>query len=241
MSKGGIHDKCPVCGNKVLLKKAGYEFAHLVSCKKCSFIFSHRIPPPNELQMCYANYGQEEYLSAITIKRFEELLVVFEKFRKNNRILDLGCGYGNFLNVAKSQGWEVFGTEFSDRAISICESKGIKVKKAGFSVENFEPDFFDIITASEVIEHLENPCISISNVIKGLREGGAIYLTTPNFNSLLRFRLGPKYNIISHPEHLSYFSKKSLNHCLKKNSLKKVFLKSHGLSVTRLKASQKAN
>lgn len=233
------HSNCPVCSSKSFYEMPGYEKAYLNRCRKCSLVFSSRIPLQEELQMCYANYGQKEYLSPITLKRFDELLNLFEKYRKTNRILDMGCGYGAFLVVAKKKGWDVYGTEFSDKAIEIAEAKGIKVAKAGFSVKDFEPGYFDVITASEVIEHLPDPCKAIADVRSGLRKGGVVYFTTPNFDSLLRYRLGPEYNIIDHPEHLSYFNKRSLHQCLNKNGFRKEFLKCHGFSVTRLKASQK--
>ena len=239
MNKIIKQSSCPVCMSKSFYAMPGYEKAYLNRCRNCSLVFSLRIPPNEELQLCYANYGQKEYLSPITLKRFDELLNLFEKYRKTNRILDMGCGYGAFLETAQKKGWEVYGTEFSDKAIEIAEAKGIKVAKAGFSVKDFEPGFFDLITASEVIEHLPDPCRAISEIKEGVREGGAVYFTTPNFDSLLRYRLGPEYNIIDHPEHLSYFNRKSLHHCMKKNGFRKVFLKCHGFSVTRLKASQK--
>ena len=94
--------------------------------------------------------------------------------------------------------------------IEICRKKGISMHKGVLNTENYEEESFDIITSFEVIEHINNPIPELKNFYKLLRKGGLVYLTTPNFNSLLRYRLKSEYNVICYPEHLSYYTPKTL-------------------------------
>lgn len=231
------HTKCPLCQSTNKKQLIGYEKDYLVKCAKCSFVYCENIPSPDELNKYYLNYGSVHYLSPITVSRYEELLDGFEKFRKNNTILDVGCGSGYFLDVAKKKGWKVYGTEFSDHQVDKCSKKRITMKQGEISADMFENEYFDIITSFEVLEHTNNPQQQIRQINKLLRPGGALYLTTPNFNALYRLRLKGKYNIINYPEHLSYFTKKTLHHLLKTNGFKKSLLVSHGISISRIKTS----
>lgn len=232
------HHKCLVCSSKVLLDLHDYMDHHLSQCKKCGFVFAKKIPSDKELEEHYKGYGRNDYLSPITIKRYNELLNTFEEFRKTNKILDVGCGIGYFLEVAKERGWDVYGTEYTDEAIQICSSKGINMQKGILSSRNYQNEEFDIITSFEVIEHINNPIDELTNFYKVLRKGGLVYLTTPNFNSLLRYRLKSEYNVICYPEHLSYYTPKTLKKLFTCVDFKTKKIESTGISLTRLKTSK---
>lgn len=231
------HSSCLLCNSKNLNPLKGYEAFHLCKCIKCSFVFARQIPTEKELIEHYSNYGRNDYLSPITIKRYHELLDQFEPYRKTNNLIDIGCGIGYFLEVAKERGWNVYGTEYTDEAIRICSEKGITMKQGKLNPEDFSGIEFDIITSFEVIEHINNPQEEIQNFYKLLRKEGLVYLTTPNFNSLLRFRLKDKYNIICYPEHLSYYTPKTLKLLFSSASFKSKKIESTGISMTRLKTS----
>ncbi len=232
-----IHS-CIVCNSDQLKPIAGYEKAWLARCSNCGMVFSTNNPSQTQLEEYYKGYGRNDYLSPITIKRYHEILDRFEGARKTNKLLDVGCGIGYFLEVAKSRGWDVYGTEFTDAAIQICEAKGIKMKKGVLDPSSFEPESFDVITSFEVIEHINTPRTEISNFSKLLRKGGLLYITTPNFNSLLRYNLKSSYNVISWPEHLSYYTPSSLNKLMRDHHLRKVFIQATGISITRFITSQ---
>lgn len=232
------HKNCILCGSQSLHKIKDYEQHYLVKCKSCKFVFCEPIPSLEELEEHYKGYGRNDYLSPITILRYHEILDSFEPYRKNNKLIDVGCGIGYFLEVAKERGWEVYGTEFTDKAIHICSQKGIKMKKGILDPKNYIPEEFDIITSFEVIEHINNPIDEISNMKMILRDGGIIYVTTPNFNSLLRYILKSNYDVITFPEHLSYYTPKTLSRLFTINNFKKVKIQTTGISLTRLRTSK---
>lgn len=103
----------------------------------------------------------------------------------------------------------------------------------------FPEDTFDIITSFEVIEHINNPREEVRNIHKILRPGGLFHFTTPNFNATERFILKSNYNNIAYPEHLSYYTKKTINYLLTSNGFRKKKLTTTGISLTRLKTSLK--
>jgi 2-polyprenyl-3-methyl-5-hydroxy-6-metoxy-1,4-benzoquinol methylase len=232
-----MHTNCIICQSSQLIDLKNYQKAYLCKCESCGHIFSKKKPTDDELEKHYEGYGRNDYLSPITIKRYNELLDKFEPYRKTNKLIDVGCGIGYFLEEAKKRGWEVYGTEYTDKAINICTEKGISIKKGVLNPVNYSSEMFDIITSFEVIEHINNPHIELSNFKSILRKGGLIYVTTPNFNSILRYRFKADYNIISYPEHLSYYTPKTLTNIFKRNDFEKIKTETTGFSLTRYKTS----
>ena len=232
------HKNCLLCDSVSVKKLKGYEEHHLVKCQSCKFVFCEPIPTSMELEKHYENYGRNDYLSPLTIKRYHEILDTFEPYRKTNRLIDVGCGIGYFLEEAKKRGWEVYGTEFTDEAMEICSKKGIYMKKGVLNPKDYNSQEFDVITSFEVIEHINNPREELQNFYKILRKGGMVYCTTPNFNSLLRYRLKEKYNVICYPEHLSYYTPKTLKYVFEKEGFRTKSIKATGISLTRLKTSK---
>lgn len=236
------HSSCFICGSQQINPVKGYyERKGIVKCQNCDFIFMERIPTEKELNDHYSKYAyaSEGYISPLTIQSFNLLLDELEPYRKNNRLLDVGCGRGDFLVEARKRGWEVSGTEYSETAVALCESKGITMKKGQLNSADFDVADFDVIVSFEVIEHIINPNEELKHMHALLRKGGLFYCTTPNFNSLNRYYQKAEFNIIEYPEHLSYYTKKTLVDVAKRHGLKKVGFRSTGISITRIRNSKK--
>ena len=238
MNKSDLFDTCLLCNRNEFRPILGYEKNYLVKCRSCGFVFCERKPSLNELKKHYSLYQRATSISEITLKRYNQLLDSFEPYRKTNNIIDVGCGDGHFLVVAKKRKWNVYGTEFTREAIGICNQKGIQMNEGPLDAEQYSPGFFDVITSFEVLEHINTPCSEIMTFHKILRLGGAVYITTPNFNSISRNILGPEWNIIEFPEHLSYYTKQTLTFLFKQNNFKPIRLSTTGISVNRLRASK---
>ncbi len=232
------HKQCLICQSERLESLKQFSKAFLCKCSNCNFVFAQRIPSTQELEDHYQGYSRNDYLSPITIKRYNDLLDEFEKFRKTGKLLDVGSGIGYFLEEAKKRGWEAYGTEYTDDAVEICRNKGIIMNKGMLDTANYPPESFDVITSFEVIEHINNPQEELANFNSILRKGGLVYCTTPNFNSILRYRLKEKYNVITYPEHLSYYTPKTIKRVFEESGFKKWKIKTTGISLTRLKTSK---
>jgi len=109
---------------------------------------------------------------------------------KDSKILDVGCGDGNFLNILKNDfKLDCYGVEFSNKLIKECP-KTLKIVKG--NVENkipFSKKFFDVILAFELIEHLCNVDKFLNESNRVLKNNGLLIITTPNhvswYNRLL--------------------------------------------------------
>lgn len=232
------HVSCIVCESTKINELKAYKENRLVKCQNCSLIFTEKIPTKEELLSYYdQDYSITSYFSPITKKRFETLLDQFEPYRNTNRILDTGCGHGFFLEVAKARGWEVHGTELSDKAIANCESKGIQMHKGTIKNNSYEDNFFDVIVSIEFIEHINHPREYAKQLKRIVRPNGQVYITTPNFNSLLRFKLKSEYDVISYPNHLIYFTKKTLKRLMESEGFMTRSIKTTGYSYTRQRTS----
>jgi SAM-dependent methyltransferase len=124
-----------------------------------------------------------------------------------------------------------------DLAEDSCKKKGIHMKQGALRSEDYEPESFDIITSLGVIEHINNPCEELSRMRSLLRPGGLLYITTPNWNSVSRDLLGEKWNVISYPGHLCYYTSRTLTRVLHSHGFKKKKMEATGVSITRLRAS----
>jgi 2-polyprenyl-3-methyl-5-hydroxy-6-metoxy-1,4-benzoquinol methylase len=228
-----IHQACLVCGSNKIERLPNFQKGYLTKCQNCSFIFSERIPTLEELIAHYNTYGRNDYLSPITVKRYHEILDFLEPYRKTNNLIDVGCGIGHFLTVAKERGWNVYGTEFTDEAIQICEKKGISMHQGVLNPKNYPSNHFDVIVSFEVLEHINNPQEEVANFNAILRNGGAVYLTTPNFNAVSRLILKEKWAIIEYPEHLCYYTPKTLTRIFKQFGFDKKWIQTTGINFSR--------
>lgn len=229
-------EACLLCGSARLTTLRGYEQHYLVQCAVCDFIFCKRKPTMDELNTHYALYPRARGISDITLKRYNELLDKFEPYRKTNNLLDVGCGDGFFLIEARKRNWKVFGTEFTHKAIDVCLQKGIQMTKSPLNPQHYHPESFDVITSFEVIEHINTPQTELQSFYSLLRKGGALYITTPNFNSLSRIILKAKWNVIEYPEHLSYYTVQTLCALGRKCRFKRLTASTTGISINRFRS-----
>lgn len=238
-----FHKLCLVCNGDNIHVLHGYERHDLVKCADCGFVFMKKIPTNQELEDYYSVYAYEteKEIPEPTRISLESLLDSFEKYRQNNRILDVGCGEGWILELAMKKGWQAYGTEFSSKAIEICEKKGIKMYSGVLQSEKIREKDFDVIVSSETIEHINNPREELANIHQLLRKGGIFYITTPNFNSYLRRMMKDKYAIIKYPEHLSYYTTTTLNKLLKETGFSKARLMTTGISLSHYELSNIAD
>lgn len=229
---------CPVCQAEKFKKLEKYAHAHLVKCTNCEMVLSNQHPKQSELVEFYSDgYDLTKYYSPITEQRYLELLGEFEAYRNTSKLLDIGCGYGFFLETAKQNNWDVTGVEITDDAVKACTSKGLRMHHGTLETAHFQDETFDVIVLIETIEHVIQPEKLITEIHRVLRPGGLVYLTTPNFNAINRYRLKAQYDVIQYPLHLSYFTPKTLQRFFESNGFETQEIASSGISKTRYKTS----
>jgi 2-polyprenyl-3-methyl-5-hydroxy-6-metoxy-1,4-benzoquinol methylase len=125
------------------------------------------------------------------------------------RLLDVGCGNGVFLLRAKAAGWSVTGLEPDPVAAAGVRECGVDVHCG--TLETFHPrEAFDVATASHVIEHVHDPKAFLQQIIQLLRDGGSVWLATPNVESIGHRVFGRAWRGLEPPRHITIFSARAL-------------------------------
>lgn len=168
---------CPVCDNNKINKKI-YSY---YKCKNCSSLYLTKTPLDKDLNRATQKFGKnvlkekadKKYVDYIN----KRVLFLSKHLKPKNRILDIGCGNGLFLEQAAKQNFKVYAMEGSSSIVKKMRERGFK------TYENFEKipsHYFDTITFFDVIEHTDNPRQFIKIIKKKLKKDGIIMLTTPN-------------------------------------------------------------
>lgn len=127
------------------------------------------------------------------------------------RLLDVGCFEGRFLWAARASGWETSGTEISPAAVAFARDEwGLDVRLGALGDVSFRDGEFDAVVLLDVVEHLPDPRRTLEEVHRVLRDGGVVYVWTPNFDSLTRRFAGRRWGAVVFPWHLYLFSAETL-------------------------------
>ena len=115
--------------------------------------------------------------------RHKKVLDIFSRY-KFERILDVGCGDGNFaMLIARAcKAKEVYGIEISEKGAELARKNGVKCYQLDVDEEDFpfEDNYFDAIFAGEIIEHLYDTDHFLDEIYRVLKPNGILVLTTPN-------------------------------------------------------------
>jgi 2-polyprenyl-3-methyl-5-hydroxy-6-metoxy-1,4-benzoquinol methylase len=151
-------------------------------------------------------------------KNFKNRLKVIQKFTDPSRhrtILEIGCAYGFFLDIAKDVFDEVKGIDITEEGTRFARNQlGLDVIKADFLNHDFGMRGFDVVCMWDTIEHLRSPHLFIGKISNLMKSGGILALTTGDIGSLTARIRKEKWRFIKPPEHLHYFSRSTLNKLL---------------------------
>ncbi len=142
------------------------------------------------------------------------------------RLLDVGCGGGEFLLKMRELGWEVEGVETDPVAAGkAVRDFGLLVHSSSLQDASLPSGYFDVITLNHVIEHVEDPVALIRECSRLLRRGGRLVLMTPNMQSLGHKFFKQYWRGLEFPRHLKIFSERSLLLCTSLSGFKSVELR----------------
>jgi 2-polyprenyl-3-methyl-5-hydroxy-6-metoxy-1,4-benzoquinol methylase len=122
-----------------------------------------------------------------------------------NRLLDVGCGSGEALEVYRRLGWRVGGIEISQQAGAACREKGLDVHQGTVFDAPFSTQGFDVILLSHVIEHVLDPVAVLRRVAEFLAPQGKIVVTTPNTRGIGFLIYGSCWLALDAPRHIFLF------------------------------------
>jgi SAM-dependent methyltransferase len=144
------------------------------------------------------------------------------------RILDVGCGAGDFLAAATERGLDPAGVDVSEDAARLCRDKGFKATSGDFLTDDLGKDF-DAVTMWDVIEHLRDPGAFFDKAGDRLRRGGLFFGKVPAFGNLSvkSSILSPRLSgiLLGAPDHVQYFTRNSLGRLLRKKGFEVEWLR----------------
>jgi len=190
-------------------------------CPKCQALFIHPFPSNKELIAYYKKFTNSAPQQEKLIRSRSKLII--NKLRKlypnGLDLIDIGCGYGFFLDEARKRNLSVFGIEPSTKSYKYAKNNlrlnVIKADLKSFLESNRRK--FDFVIYSHVIEHIKDPIKVISQLSILLKLHGILYIETPNVNSHLFYSEKENYTFLLPPEHLWLFSLKSFNYLITSN------------------------
>jgi 2-polyprenyl-3-methyl-5-hydroxy-6-metoxy-1,4-benzoquinol methylase len=187
-------------------------------------------PKPTETELP-SYYESEDYISHTDGKRtlFEKVYQYIKDIALKNKLnlinglqpdkgnlLDIGAGTGDFLAVAKQNGWKITGIEPNEKAKNIAINKGISFVE---NSELLEKESFDTITMWHVLEHVPDLELQIKELKRLLKPNGTILIAVPNFNSYDAKHYGSYWAAYDVPRHLWHFSKTAIKLLFEKQDL----------------------
>jgi 2-polyprenyl-3-methyl-5-hydroxy-6-metoxy-1,4-benzoquinol methylase len=187
--------------------------------------------PQPSLENLGKYYESEDYISHTDNKRslFEKLYHFIKSIALKNklnlinslqpqkgRVLDIGAGTGEFLSVAKNDGWQTIGVEPSDRAKSIAKNKGVSFVEKTSELENHS---FDVISMWHVLEHVPDLDEQIKELKRLLKPTGTLIIAVPNFKSFDAKHYGKFWAAFDVPIHFWHFSKTAIKLLFEKEAM----------------------
>lgn len=139
----------------------------------------------------YAGIDPARYrraLAELRRKSANRLLDLLEERTAGRRLLDVGCGFGWFLDAATRRGWRATGIDPSPRAAVDGTAQGLDVRRGEFPRSSPEGETFDVIAFLDVLEHLPDPRATLAAAARRLNAGGVVAIKLPN-------QAGPLYRI----------------------------------------------
>src|SRR2546422_247819 len=137
------------------------------------------------------------------------------------RLLDVGCGSGQFLAQMQQLGWEVMGVEPDPVAAGVAHRMfHLNVASGTLEGARLPESSFDVVTMNHVIEHVPDPIGSLRECNRVLREGGRLIVVTPNVDSLGHRFFNRSWRGLEVPRHLQLFTLQALGACAERAGLR---------------------
>ena len=230
---------CPICGTGDTTRafvRNGYD---VWRCRACGLRLLWPQPDDATLAGVYnSDYflgdrsvegeGHSAGLKHETARRYVKALCAYPLLSGGRRLLEIGCGVGEFLIEADAVGFVVQGLEVSPHAAAVANQRlgAERVHVGPLEKVALPSDSFDVIAFSDVIEHIRDPLAFLQRVHSLLRPGGAVLLVTPSVDSWSAVLLGRhwmEYKV----EHLYYFGKRSLGAALKRAGFTEITMRAN--------------
>lgn len=179
------------------------------SCPFCGCVQLACDPVPYYREVIRASAVSSE-LREYKSKQFAEFIKKYNL--KDKRIIEIGCGGGEFLNIINEHASNVFGTEYSRDLFEKCQRDGFHVFNIYVDApETKITDFkFDAFVILNFIEHFPDPVSALRGIYNNLSDGAVGVIEVPNLDMILQKRIYSEFM----RDHLFYYTAESLTNLL---------------------------
>ena len=230
--------KCYLCDYEGDMKiKSNVNGRDIVECPKCKLEFIYNQPTFDEIRKIYSNEyykswgmesGETNEVSYMKKSTFHNMLLKILPYKKYGNILDIGTASGFLLEEAKKLGFEPYGVELSEYSSSIAKKKfgDDRIHNGTLETSQFDKNFFDVITMTDLLEHVQDPVstLKISYELLNNTGGGYILITVHDTSSFTHNIMKEKWTQYK-LEHLFYFNKTNMEVIAKKTGFEIIYMK----------------
>jgi len=213
---------CVACGcsdNTHQFEKSGFGFA---LCNRCGTLFQSPRPPIAAFEAFYrdsvsSRYWAQTFFPAVAEARRERIFrprvdrlsdLCVRKNVKVERLIDIGAGYGIFLEEwgKRFPDVKLVAVEPSQNLAQVCRAKGFEVaEELAENVRGYD-GYADLAACFEVLEHVYEPVSMIRTLSKLVKPGGYVFVTSLGVDGFDIQTLWEKSNSISPPHHINFLS-----------------------------------
>ena len=176
--------QCLVCHSFELVDDFRVKQREYVRCSDCGLTFLRNISPEDERAKYEGGaYDLMEHQHRLAFKEavFERDLRELGRLKSPGRLLDVGCGTGSFLSLARRRGWETYGVELSPTAcVRARDVFGLNVIRGSLPDVPFSESFFDVVSLYDVLCHVPFPLEQLVEIHRILKVGGLLVLRVRN-------------------------------------------------------------
>ena len=218
-NRGVFAGGCPACRNSTAVPYRTVGKMGLLRCGTCELVFRNPVPTPRELEGIYEkgyydSWGGEAAEALVSRQKrtyFLQHIQHIKRLMGKGTLLDVGCAKGNFLELARSEGYSVYGLEISEYAADAAAGTVGKERIEVGTIEgsSHPPGMFDVITMFDFIEHVHDLDATLAAVSELIKSDGLLYIVTPSTSSMSFKFMGSQWWHYKE-EHLYYFNRKSL-------------------------------
>lgn len=226
---------CPACGQvgSCYLIIEGLVFRNelrlpVIHCENCNHRWLRSTESEQKIieesySAVYAGFRVDEFFNKTVTEELEHRISKLSS--PPARLLDVGCGNGEFLYCAQKFGYDCLGIDVSADGVAIAASKGLNALNVDYLTYEF-PHRYHLITMWDVVEHLQNPNAFIERARQLLEPRGHLVLKVPSFGErnfrVLRWFPSKSGLLLGAPDHVQYFSRKSMEALLKRSGFSEI-------------------
>lgn len=184
----------------------------LCQCQGCGLVQLSNEPVPYHREVIRAA-GFSPEMQAFRTQQFQAFVDRFKL--KNKKVIEMGCGRGEYLSLMKACGTIASGIEFSESAVESCQNNGLDVRKDYIedSTQRLIDGPYDAFFIMSFLEHMPRINAALQGIANNLSSGAVGMVEVPNFDMILKNDLFSEFIT----DHLFYFTQASLTSLLQNN------------------------